>query len=294
LRRLRLRLRLRGRRPVDIQVQGASGARNRGMSTSQVPGASPALPSAELLRRQAEWLAPARARILRRLNIAHKRRVIDLGAGYGAVTPELVRRTGAQTAARPGGSGTALVLAMDRSFNSLCESEVLADAARLNADAARLPLQPASFDLVFCQCSLLWIEPLESCLDEIARVLQPGGALVAIEPDYGGMIEHPAENASRHLWLSALARVGAEPRIGRLLPGLLADRGFAVRVDLFDRLHPPDMARFDFLRELPLTEDEAAQLDRIQASTRSTSGWNQIAHLPFFLITAEKTATGNW
>jgi SAM-dependent methyltransferase len=129
---------------------------------------------------------------------------------------------------------------------------------------------------------------LPICLDEIGRVLRPGGALLAIEPDYGGLIEHPAGNATRHLWLSALIRVGAEPHIGRKLPGLLEDRGFDVRVDLFDQLHPPDIARFDFLRDLPLTGEESAELARIEASARSSSGWNQITHLPFFLITAKK------
>ena len=186
--------------------------------------ASPALPSAELLRRQAEWLAPARARLLRRLNIAHRRRILDLGAGYGAVTGELVRRSsGARSA---GDRDGALVLALDRSIYSLYEKNLFAGASRLNADAVRLPIRAASFDLVFCQCSLLWIHPLERCLDEIGRILRPGAALLALEPDYGGMIEHPAAMATRHLWISALSRAGAEPRAGRRLPGLLEDLGF--------------------------------------------------------------------
>ena len=48
----------------------------------------------QLLTEQAAWLAPARARLLRRVAIAHRQRVLDLGAGPGAVTPELVRRSG--------------------------------------------------------------------------------------------------------------------------------------------------------------------------------------------------------
>ncbi len=256
----------------------------------KVPGTSPSLPSPDLLSRQAEWLAPARARLLRHLNIAHRKRILDLGAGYGSVTGELVRRHFG--AGSSDGRSGALVLALDRSFQSLCEKEPFAGAARLNADGAWLPLRSATFDLVFCQSSLLWIRPLERCLDEIYRVLRPGGALLAIEPDYGGMIEHPAATATRRLWLAALSRAGAEPRIGRRLPGLLEERGFTIRVDLFDRLYPPDLARFDFLRDLPLTEDESAELARIEAVAGSAQGWQQIAHLPYFLITARKSATG--
>lgn len=263
------------------------------VANPKVTGTSPSLPEPELLRLQAEWLAPARSRLLRRLNIAHRDRVLDLGAGHGAVTGELVRHfSGVRSSGAPiDGHSSALVLALDRSLRSLCESQFFGGASRLNADAARLPIQSATFDLVFCQCSLLWIDPLERCLDEIGRILRPGGALLALEPDYGGMIEHPAESVSRHLWLSALSRAGAEPRVGRRLPGLLEDRGFAVRVDLFDRLYPPDPARFDFLRDLPLTAEEAAELARVEASARSSAGWQQIALLPFFLITAEKPVT---
>ena len=246
--------------------------------------ASPALPSEELLREQADWLAPARARLLRRADNAHRRRVLDLGAGYGAVTGELVRRSS-------GGRRDALVLALDISLQSLCEGNGFGDAARLNADSAWLPIHSGSIDLVFCQCSLLWMAPLERCLDEIRRILQPGGALLAIEPDYGGLIEYPAESAARDLWLAALRRSGAEPHVGRRLPGLLEARGFEVKVDLLDRLEAANCARFDFLRGLPLTTEESGKLDEIENQAGSQSGWQQIAHLPFFLITAEISTT---
>ena len=53
---------------------------------------NPSLPAPELLREQAQWLAPARSRMLRRVDIAHKRNILDLGAGYGFVSEELFRR----------------------------------------------------------------------------------------------------------------------------------------------------------------------------------------------------------
>lgn len=237
---------------------------------------TPALPPADLLWEQAEWLAPARARLLRRVAIAHRRRVLDLGAGYGAVTAELVRRAGGP------------VVALDREVHSLCEAESFAGAGRVAGDAHRLPLAGATFDLVFCQCALLWMIPLEMAVAEIWRVLRPGGALVALEPDYGGLIEHPPEIATADLWLAALARAGAEPQAGRRLPGLLAAQGFAVRVGLLDELQPAAAQRFDFLRGLPLTEAEQARLAELETLAAGRPGWQQVAHLPFFLITAEK------
>ena len=238
------------------------------------------LPEGALLEEQTAWLRPARARMLRRVAIARRRRVLDLGAGRGAVTGELVRRAGGP------------IVALDRRVRVLGEVDA-SDAFAVGGDARRLPFAGATFDLVFSQLTLLWIAPLETALDEICRVLAPGGALVALEPDYGGMIEHPSEIASCELWLAALRRAGADPHVGRRLPRLLAARGFDVRVDLFDRLAAPDPARFDLLRGLPLTEAERARLAQIEAwraaHVADAGDWAEIAHLPFFLVTARRS-----
>lgn len=236
------------------------------------------LPAPELLVQQAEWLAPARARVLRQVSIARRGRVLDLGAGYGAVTGELVRRSGG------------MVVAVDRAVRALrADAVAFAGAYRVGGDAARLPFASASFDLIFTQLALLWISPIEHAMDEIARVLAPGGALVALEPDYGGLIEYPEEVAARELWIAGLARAGADPHIGRKLPQALARRGFSVNVGLFDTLYAPSPTRFDFLRDLPLTGAELATLEQIEQETLGRqSPWSQIAHLPFFLVTAIK------
>ncbi len=239
------------------------------------------LPAPEMLAQQAEWLAPARGRLFRQVGIARRKRVLDVGAGYGAVTGELVRRAGGP------------VVALDRAVAALRGAAfgggAFAGASRTGGDARWLPFADAVFDLVFTQLTLLWIQPVTCALDEIHRVLRPGGALVALEPDYGGMIEHPPEIAARDLWLSALARAGADPLIGRALPGLLAARGFTVSVGFFESLYAPSPARFDFLRDLPLTAAEALMLADIETeASMCQRPWAQIAHLPFFLVTALK------
>ncbi len=235
-----------------------------------------ALPAAGLLEQQASWLAPARARLLRQIAVARRRRVLDLGAGYGATTVELVRRAGGA------------VTALDRAIAALRAGKTaFAGAGRVGGDAARLPFATGAFDLVFTQLTLLWTNPVEPVLDEIRRVLAPGGALAALEPDYGGMIEYPPEIAARDLWCAALSRAGADPLIGRRLPGLLAARGFAVSVGLFDTLAEPSPLRFDFLRDLPLTDEETVTLQRAEQVARQDGSHGQhVAHLPFFLVTA--------
>lgn len=239
-------------------------------------GALAALPLPEQLALQAQWLAPARSRLLRESGIAHRQRVLDLGAGYGAVTAELTRR------------GDGKVVALEREFAALTHPQsTFAGAWRVCGDARELPFAARSFDLALSQCTLLWTAPLDAAVAELARVLAPGGVLLALEPDYGGLIEYPPALATRSLWLAALSRAGANPLVGRTLPGLLAAQGFNVRVRLFEVLPPPAPERFAFLEGLPLTQEERATLSSIERQARALKGpWSQIAHLPFFLITA--------
>lgn len=235
----------------------------------------PDLPSADLLREQSTWLSPMRARLLRRIAIARRHSVLDLGTGYGAVVPELVRRSGGS------------VHALDHALDAL-RSQAFTGAQRVCGDATRLPYADASFDLVYCQCALMWMP--ESTLDEVARVLQVQGVLVAFEPDYGGMIEHPQAIATRDIWIAALSRTGADPLIGRKLPSRLAALRFDVRVDLLPQIAPPSPMRFDLLRGLPLTGDERVALQSVEAEISSSHDqeWQHIAHLPFVLITAAR------
>lgn len=71
------------------------------------------------------------------------------------------------------------------------------------------------------------------------------------------------------------------------MPALLAAQGFIVQVDLFPTLSPPAAARFDLLRGLPLTSLERQVVDKADTASVHLRGvWEQVVHLPFFLITA--------
>ena len=237
----------------------------------------PDLPSAELLDLQAQWLQGARSRLFRRISLANRRKVLDLGSGRGQVTSELMRRTGG------------LVAAVDHNSKSLHESDYPPDSLRVAGAAGRLPFKRESFDLVFCQNALLWMRPLVEVIKEIYRVLGSEGRLAAIEPDFGGLMENPADITTRDIWLSALARAGAEPLIGRKLPSSLEKAGFQVQILLLDRLEPGNKERLQFLMDLPLTSEERKLLDNIQSRMEDRPGWEQISHLPYFLIIAQKT-----
>lgn len=73
----------------------------------------------------------------------------------------------------------------------------------VRGDAAALPFPPGSFDAVVCCMALMLIQPLAEGLAEVARVLRPGGVLVALLP--GSRPLSPGD-ALRYGWLMARLR----------------------------------------------------------------------------------------
>jgi SAM-dependent methyltransferase len=253
---MRLCVCLRGRRPLnDRELESID------------------LPSFDLCSEQAAWLRGARSRLLRRAGIERRRIIVELGAGWGIVANELCARTGRHVVAfdrRPRPQGVELHEHVDW----------------LVGQAEDLPLADASVDLVFAQLTLLWLDaPL--AIAEVARVLAPGGVLAVIEPDYGGLMEHPEEIATKQFWVAALQRAGADPCIGRKLPSLFAAAGLRVETRFPDRYQLAQPARLDLLRELRLTADERRQIDRIRARLRAQPEIG-VAHLPLWMVLGEK------
>lgn len=54
-------------------------------------------------------------------------------------------------------------------------------------DGSSLPFRSGSFDAVACSMALMLIQPLDAALAEVARVLRPGGRLVALLPGTKGL-----------------------------------------------------------------------------------------------------------
>ena len=92
-------------------------------------------------------------------------RWLDLGCGTGYFTRALASRF-------TQGSGVAL----DIAEGMLNHARPLGGAEHFIAgDAERLPLQDASFDLIFSSLAVQWCADFEAVLGEALRVLKPGG-----------------------------------------------------------------------------------------------------------------------
>jgi len=120
------------------------------------------------------------------------RRVLDIGAGVGALLPDLRE-------AFPGAS----VLGVDRSHGMLALAPPL--AARAVMDATQLALASASVDRVFLVFMLFHLESPAAGLSEARRVLRDGGRIGTLT--WAGDMDSPAIR----IWADCLDAHGAAP-----------------------------------------------------------------------------------
>lgn len=103
---------------------------------------------------------------------ARPMRILDLACGSGPLS----------ALARPGSQ----YIGVDRSETELRTAQSRHPGLPLVlADALFLPLADESVDAVVCSMALMLLQPLPSAVAEIARILRPGGRLVAMYPSIG-------------------------------------------------------------------------------------------------------------
>jgi SAM-dependent methyltransferase len=107
-------------------------------------------------RAAVDWLLPAGAR-----------RVVDLGAGTGALTRLLVERAGEVVAVEPDARMRAVL------------SEHVPQAKAVEGRGESMPLPAGWADAVLASSSWHWVDA-SAALPEVARVLVPGGTLGAV------------------------------------------------------------------------------------------------------------------
>jgi SAM-dependent methyltransferase len=95
--------------------------------------------------------------------------VVDLACGSGAMSRELQR---------PGRT----VVGLDISEHELGLAAERGPGPWVRGDGLRLPFRDGSIDVVTSSIGLVVVQPLTTVIQEIARVLRPGGVLAAIAP----------------------------------------------------------------------------------------------------------------
>jgi ubiquinone/menaquinone biosynthesis C-methylase UbiE len=115
-------------------------------------------------------------------------RVLDLACGPGNFARSFSREVG----------GEGLVVGVDASKPMLARAVREAAApniAYMRADASNLPFIDGCFDAVCCFAALYLIDKPFLALDEIARVLAPGGRTALLTSVNRGLVPTPLANA---------------------------------------------------------------------------------------------------
>jgi SAM-dependent methyltransferase len=184
-------------------------------------------------------------------------RCLDAGSGVGEDARAIADLYGAR------------VVGIDRSARMVAEatsrSAGRAGLGFVVGDATRLPFRAATFDAAWVKRTLMHLSDPASALGEMARVVRPGGRIVAVEPDLEVvLIDSGLVDATRRV-LAQRAMGYASPWVGRQLRGLLLAAGLTdVRV-LADPVEMTDLATAERVLRLlglarsVLTPEEAAR-----------------------------------
>jgi SAM-dependent methyltransferase len=232
-------------------------------------------------------------RALRELALAPGRRVLEVGCGPGVFLPLLAQVVGVR--------GT--VVGIDHAPEFVAQARERVAGLGLGSvvtvevtDAYRLPFPDASFDAAHCERVLMHLVDPVAALREMARVVRPGGRVVAVEPDWRGVrIDHPDRDAFDLLmgrWLERHQNSGMGLELRRCFAeaGLTKRRAEAVILNLTDFA---ELARFGLDLSEPAQELVAeGRLERERAraaidylTTASQGG-------TFFAYGAVTVATG--
>ena len=143
--------------------------------------------------------------------------VLEIGFGSGrnlSFYPDAVRRV---LAVEPSG------LAWQRAGERIASFSGTVD--RVGVDAGRLPVGNSSVDAAVSTWTMCTVPDIGSALDEVRRVLRPGGTL--------RFVEHTLAPSPRVAWVQRAmqpvwGRLSGGCHVDRDIVGLLEDRGYAV------------------------------------------------------------------
>lgn len=191
--------------------------------------------------RQAGWTRELRLHLYRKIGLARRKRVLDLGCGTGAIAAEIAARS------------NAAVFGLDRDAGALgfAAGENPAAALWAAGEAAAMPFRPGSFELIVTHYFWMWVREPEKALAECLRLLEPGGRLLSLaEPEYSGGRDTPTQlTVVREQLTGQLVAEGADPDMGPKVGGLFRKAGLKTEAGAITQGWGPEEHRREFAGE---------------------------------------------
>lgn len=163
-----------------------------------------------------------RAEVLRLLRPAAGETVLDVGSGPGFLVAAVADAVGADGVVR----GLDPSPAMNAMATAHCADR---PQVRIDeGDAGALPYPDGAFDAVVSTQVYEYVTDVLGAFVEVRRVLRPGGRFVVLDTDWESMVWHAADRELHRRVLAAWEEHLVDPRLPRVLPGLLERAGFRV------------------------------------------------------------------
>lgn len=165
-------------------------------------------------------IAHQRARTLAALDLQPGDRVLDVGCGPGLLVHDMAKTVGPSGQVTGIDTSAAMLELASGRCGDLPQVELRDD------DLRALPTDANHFDAIACTQVLLFIEDLGAALNELARVLKPGGRIAVLETDWRGCILNTSDNALTRRMFDTWDDVATSPNLPVRLHPLLGDAGF--------------------------------------------------------------------
>ena len=154
-------------------------------------------------------------------------RILDVGCGPGTITTSLASKIDNSDVIgidiEPSQLDIAREHAKEQNVHN-CHFET--------ASIVDLPFENNDFDAVFGHTILMQLDDPKPALEEIKRVLKPGGIVSFREVDFSSNVFGPDDSAMKelmHIFRKSFLYNGSNPDIGRDLPTLLSEVNFEVK-----------------------------------------------------------------
>jgi len=147
---------------------------------------------------------------------------LDVGCGNGHEVRLIAERVG------PGGRAVGLDLSEALLAGARARSVGDARVTFVAADAHAMPFMDGEFDGARVERTLQHVADPITVLSEMARVVRPGGRVVALEPDWPALVISGGHLDTAQAVVAAIAAQSRNPAAGRSLPAWIASAGLVL------------------------------------------------------------------